>query len=47
MVAHAVGLGVGELLRVQTRILLRLKKGGVCDYGRTMGKNWVLLSEPG
>lgn len=41
------GMGMGELLRVQTRILLRLKRGGVCDYRRTTGKNWVLMSEPG
>lgn len=41
------GAGRGRITLVQTRILLRLKKGSVCDYRRTMGKNWVLLSEPG
>lgn len=40
MVVHAVGLGLGELLNGQTRILLRVKKG-------TTGKNWVFLSKRG
>lgn len=35
----SVGLGIRELLGVQTKIFLRLKKGSICYYGRTMGKN--------
>ena len=47
MGADVVRLSLRELVCDQTRTLLRLQKGGIRDYVKTMGKNFVLLSKVG